>query len=136
VLVLGLLIACAAGTFAALVVTENTTAGPGYDVSVFGNHLGTLTTMDAFLAGIALALVFSLGIALAVGSITYHRRLHAERLAEMYEADRVRAERDALAARLGGLGVPIDQSYSDANYGNYGDDTAPLPPSIFPWVKP
>lgn len=130
-LVLGLLIACAAGAFAGLVVTENTTAGPGYDVSVFGNNLGSLTTMDAFLAGIALALVFSLGIGVAIGSVTHRHRLQAERRAEIYEADRVRAERDALAARLG---LPVDQPYRDD--GGYGDDTAPLPPSIFPWPKP
>ena len=91
-------------------------------------YLATLTTPDAFLAGIALALVFCLGVALAVASVMRARHHRAALLAERREAIRIRAERDELAARLG-LGVN----------GKAGDDlerTTPLAPSIFPWANP
>lgn len=127
-LLLGLVLLGAAGTFAGLLVMQNSAGGPDYAVSLFGFDLGRLSTPQAFLAGIALALVFCLGLALAIGSRlrAHHRR--AARLAEEREAIRVRAERDEYAARLG---IPVSQAPGADN-----DETAPLAPTIFPWANP
>ncbi len=127
-LLLGLVLLGAAGAFAGLLVAQNTAAGPDYSVALFGFDLGRLSTPQAFLAGIALALVFSLGLAIAVGSTLRARHRRVERLAERREASRVRAERDELAARLG---IPVSQLPGDDL-----EETAPLAPTIFPWANP
>lgn len=127
-LLLGLVLLGAAGAFAGLLVAQNTTAGPDYSVSLFGFDLGRLSLPQAFLAGIALALIFSLGLALAVGSMLRARHRRVARLAERREASRLRAERDELAARLG---IPVSQVT-----GEDFEETAPLAPTIFPWANP
>lgn len=127
-LLLGLVLLGAAGAFAGLLVTQNAASGPDYTVSLFGFDLGRLSTPHAFLAGIALALVFSLGLALAIGSTLRTRHRRAARLAERREASRLRAERDELAARLG---IPVSQT-ADEDF----EETAPLAPTIFPWANP
>jgi hypothetical protein len=100
-LILGLLLLGATGAFAGLLIAYNSSGGPDYTVTMFSNTLGTLNTLQAFLAGIALTLVFCLSLAMTVGGAGYRRRRRAARLAERREAARARAERDALAARLG-----------------------------------
>lgn len=99
-LLLGLLLIGAAGAFAGLLVVQNP-AGPEDAVSVLGFELGRLSTEQAFLAGIALALVCCLGIALAAGSARRRHRRRAAWRDERREADRIRAQRDELAARWG-----------------------------------
>src|SRR5689334_21612629 len=93
-LLLGLVLFGAAGAFAGLLLMQNSAAGSDYSVSLFGLDLGTLSTPQAFLAGIALALVFASGLALAIGSRLRARHRRAARLAEEREAIRIRAERD------------------------------------------
>lgn len=127
-LLLGLILLGAAGAFAGLLVTQNSAASPDYAVSLFGFDLGKLTTPQAFLAGIALTLVFSLGLALAIGSALRARHRRSARLAEQREATRIRAERDELAARLG---IPVS-----GHSGEDFEETAPLAPSLFPWANP
>jgi hypothetical protein len=87
-----------------------------------------LSTPHAFLAGMALALVFAAGLALAIGSILKARHRRAIRLAEERDAIRIRAERDEYAARLG---IPVNPAPGDDF-----DETAPLAPTIFPWANP
>ncbi|HWG23768.1 hypothetical protein [Actinospica sp.] len=79
-LLVGLVLLAATGAFAGLVIAYNQ-AGPDYTVVMFGNTLGTLTSMQIFLAGIALTLVFCLGLwMVALGARTRRRRVtpHAE----------------------------------------------------------
>ena len=128
-LLLGLVMFGAAGAFAGLLVMQNSAGGgPDYAVSLFGFDLGRLSTPQAFLAGIALALVCCVGLALAIGSRLRAHHRHVARLAQEREAIRVRAERDEYAARLG---IPVSQAP-----GFDEDETAPLAPTIFPWANP
>lgn len=130
-LLLGLVIAGAVGAFAGLLFADNTIGGPGNVIVLPGHHLVALNTMQAFIYGIALALVFCLGLAaMRHGAATLHRR-HVARDTELREAGRVRAERDALAARLG---IPIDRGFlADHGFLDEADPTAPLPPTAYPW---
>ncbi len=99
-LLLGLLLLAATGVFTGLLASENWAGGPDYTVTMFGNTLGTLNSVQIFLAGIALTLVFCLGVAMAALGGRRMRRRRAARHAAVREATRARAERDALAARL------------------------------------
>jgi len=125
-LLLGLLLVAAAGTFAGLLIVQNP-AGPQDAVSVLGFEIGRLSTAQAFMAGIALALACCLGIALVAGSARRRHRRRAAWGGEQREAGGIQAERDDLDARWG---APIDW---------YDDDmerTAPLVPLPFPWANP
>ncbi|MFD9685020.1 hypothetical protein ACFWXO_04590 [Kitasatospora sp. NPDC059088] len=63
-LLLGLLLTAASGTFAGLLIADNLSGGPEYQVTVLGNDLVTLNSLGVFLSGVALALLFCLGLAL------------------------------------------------------------------------
>jgi hypothetical protein len=97
-LLLGILLLGATGAFAGLLIAYNSAGGPDYTVVMFGNTLGTLTSLQVFLAGIALTLVFCLGLLMVFGGASGLRRRRAARLAEHREAQAVLARRDALAA--------------------------------------
>ncbi|MFI9270950.1 hypothetical protein ACIGXM_09615 [Kitasatospora sp. NPDC052896] len=73
-LLLGLLLLAAAGAFTGLLIAGNLNAGPDYSVTLFGNHLATMSSFAIFLAGLALALIFALGYLLATGSVRRHAR--------------------------------------------------------------
>jgi hypothetical protein len=77
-LLLGLVLLGASGAFAGLLISENYSGGPDYAVTMFGNDLGTVNTLGAFLAGIALTLVFSLAVAMIAGGSARQRRRNAE----------------------------------------------------------
>lgn len=66
-LLLGLLLLGATGAFAGLLVAENRSGGPDYAVTMYGNDLGTVNTLGAFLAYIALTLLFCLALAMVTG---------------------------------------------------------------------
>ncbi|GGJ56222.1 hypothetical protein [Streptomyces brasiliensis] len=71
---LGLLLLAAAGAFTALAIADNLSGGPDYAVSVLGHHIATLGPLAIFCSGLALALIFCLGIALMAGATTHHHR--------------------------------------------------------------
>ncbi|MER5914095.1 hypothetical protein ABT124_27350 [Streptomyces sp. NPDC001982] len=74
-LFLGLLLLLAAGVFTALAIAGNMSGGPDYSVSVLGHHVATFGPLAIFCSGLALALIFCLGIALmASGAAHHHRR--------------------------------------------------------------
>ncbi|MFJ5228740.1 hypothetical protein ACIQBJ_02460 [Kitasatospora sp. NPDC088391] len=73
-LLLGLLLFAASGAFAGLLIADNLGGGPETGVSVLGHHLATVSTLGAFLTGLALALLFCAGIALMGGRVRRHRR--------------------------------------------------------------
>ncbi|WP_019064705.1 hypothetical protein [Streptomyces prunicolor] len=89
-LFLGLLLLAATAAFTGLAISDNLGGGPHYTVSVLGNDIATMNTLAIFCAGLALALIFSLGLWMASGGALRRRSRRV----------RMRAERDALAARL------------------------------------
>ncbi|MCQ4041159.1 hypothetical protein ACFOSC_07260 [Streptantibioticus rubrisoli] len=88
---LGILLVGATAAFVALAIVENFSGGgPGSSVTMLGHTIATLNALETFLAGMALALVFCLGLAMMTGSVRIHRRRRAR-----YTA------RGAMAAREG-----------------------------------
>lgn len=77
-LLLGLVLLGATGAFTGLLISENHSGGPDYAVTMFGNDLGTVDTLGAFLAGIALTLVFCLALAMTASGSARQRRRNAE----------------------------------------------------------
>jgi hypothetical protein len=93
---LGLLLAACAGAFAALLIAYNTSGGPEYTVSIFGTDMVTLDSLAIFCSGLALGLIFSLGLALMGGKARLSR---ARRNRERRAVDRATLERDTATAR-------------------------------------
>ncbi|MDX3239405.1 hypothetical protein PV392_27695 [Streptomyces sp. ME03-5709C] len=81
-LLLGLVLMGAIAAFTGLLIAENLGGGPDYTVTLFGSDIGTVNTLGAFLAGLALALVFCLAsvIALAGAGRARSRRTELRRL--------------------------------------------------------
>ncbi|MFF4117146.1 hypothetical protein ACFY0P_27295 [Streptomyces sp. NPDC001714] len=73
-LFLGLLLLAATVAFTALAIAGNLSGGPGYTVSVLDHHIATLGPLAIFCAGLALALIFCLGLAVMTGGAVHHRR--------------------------------------------------------------
>ncbi len=78
-LFLGLLLLAATGAFTGLVIADNLSGGPEYSVSVLGQHIATMNTLAVFCSGLALALLFCLGIALVTSRRHHRPRTHEPR---------------------------------------------------------
>ncbi|MFI2433262.1 hypothetical protein [Streptomyces sp. NPDC018693] len=78
-LFLGLLLLLGSGAFVALAIADNLGGGPEYTVSVLGNEIATMNGLALFSSGLALALIFCLGLAMITTSATHRRRHRAER---------------------------------------------------------
>lgn len=100
-LLLGLLLLGATGTFIGLVIAYNSAGSPDYTITMFGHALATLNSLQVFLAGAALTYVVILALAITAAGARRSRRHRAAHRAVLREANKARAERDALAARLG-----------------------------------
>lgn len=146
-LLLGLLLLMATGTFTLLLVAENRSGTPEYTVTMFDQDIGTMDSLGIFLAGIALALFFALSFWMTlVGGAQARRRIgelrearaqarHASEEARQAaaQAEKASAERDAIQGRLAqaraararaGQGKPRDGRAPAAK--------APAPPSATP----
>jgi hypothetical protein len=84
-LILGLLLIAATAAFTGLVIADNLSGGPKYTASVLGQDIATMNTLAVFCSGLALALLFCLGLALVTT-----RRRHRPRTHEPRHALRVR----------------------------------------------
>lgn len=73
-LILGLLLLAGSAAFTVLVIADNLSGGPEYAVSVLGRDLATMNTLAVFCSGLALALIFCLGLALMLASRSHRRR--------------------------------------------------------------
>jgi ABC-type spermidine/putrescine transport system permease subunit I len=73
-LILGLLLLAGSAAFTALVIADNLSGGPEYTVSVLGEDIATMNTLAVFCSGLALALIFCLGLALMSAAKTHRRR--------------------------------------------------------------
>jgi hypothetical protein len=78
-LFLGLLLAAATAAFTGLVISDNLSGGPEYQVTVLGQHIATMNTLAVFCSGLALALVFCLGIALMTSHRHHRAGMHEPR---------------------------------------------------------
>jgi hypothetical protein len=93
-ILLGLLLLAATGAFTALLIAYNTSGGPEYTVTMFDNNVATMNSLSIFLSGIALALLFCIGVALIMGGAA--RRRHRSVVLRETRAPADRAERDAV----------------------------------------
>ncbi|MFD5921641.1 hypothetical protein ACFVYP_35575 [Kitasatospora sp. NPDC058201] len=93
-LLFGLLLIVATGAFTGLLIADNLSGGPEYQVTILGQDLVTLDALGIFLAGLALALLFCLGLALATARVFRRRRgaRHAARSGK-HPAEDVRQDR-------------------------------------------
>lgn len=131
-LILGLLLLACTAAFTGLAISDNLSGGPDYDVTVFGQHIATMNSLAIFCAGLALALIFSLGMMMTLtGGALGRRRSRKLRVARRDAAVAAR-ERDELAARLatndpapGGAGAtPAAETNADYGPGRQEDMAA------------
>jgi ABC-type nickel/cobalt efflux system permease component RcnA len=98
-LILGLLLVVLSGAAAAVLIAYNG-AGTAMTVSVFGRDIADITLMQAFVAGIAVALVFLLGVWMVVSAGRRGREQRARYRDARREAKTAAKERDELADRI------------------------------------
>ncbi|MEU8590802.1 hypothetical protein AB0C59_27945 [Streptomyces sp. NPDC048664] len=72
-LILGLLLVAATVAFTVLAIAGNMSGGPHYTVSMFDQPIATMNTLAIFASGLALALLFALGLAAMVSAVMHHR---------------------------------------------------------------
>ncbi|MFF7215798.1 hypothetical protein ACFZAU_35565 [Streptomyces sp. NPDC008238] len=77
-LLLGFVLMGATAAFTGLLIAENLGGGPDYTVTLFGSDIATVNTLGAFLAGLALALVFCLASVVALAGAGRERSRRAE----------------------------------------------------------
>ncbi|MEW2399965.1 hypothetical protein [Streptomyces sp. NPDC046862] len=65
-LYIGLLLLAATGAFTGLVIAYNLSGGPEYTVSVFDQDIVTMNSLAIFCSGLALAVLFCLGLGLVL----------------------------------------------------------------------
>ncbi|MBV2155388.1 hypothetical protein [Kitasatospora sp. SUK 42] len=98
-LLLGLLLMAASGAFVGLLIADNLSGGPDYQVTILGHDLVTLNSLSVFLSGVALALIFCLGLAM----MWLARRVRARRLRRAAPPSQVHGGTDPLG-RTGSTG--------------------------------
>ncbi|MFE2051957.1 hypothetical protein [Streptomyces sp. NPDC059459] len=103
-LVLGLLLMAGAAAFAGLLIAYNLSGGPDYTVTLLGSQPFTVSTLGAFLGGIALTLIFGLGMWMLLAGTVLARHRGKKRRRERETARRATTERDELAGRMDGEG--------------------------------
>jgi hypothetical protein len=99
-LILGLLLLAGTAVFTGIVIGDNRTGLPDHNVTVFGQHIATMNSLEIFCAGIALALIFAFGLLLVAAGSAHHRRRTLKIRAARKDAAQAARERDELAARL------------------------------------
>ncbi|MFD6791287.1 hypothetical protein, partial [Streptomyces anthocyanicus] len=107
-LVLGLLLMAGAAAFAGLLIAYNLSGGPDYTVTLLGSEPFTISTLGAFLGGIALTLIFGLGMWMLLAGTVLARHRGKKRRRDRETAEQAAAERDAMAGRLEGRGSTND----------------------------
>jgi ABC-type nickel/cobalt efflux system permease component RcnA len=98
-LILGLLLVVVSGAAAAVLIGYNS-AGAAETVSAFGRDIASVTLMQAFVAGIVVALVFLLGLWMIVAAGKRSREHRARYREARREARSAAKERDQLADRI------------------------------------
>jgi hypothetical protein len=75
-LLLGLMLLGATAAFTGLLIADNLSGGPDYQVTILGNTIATTNSLEIFLSGLALALIFGLGVAMTGAGGRLARRRH------------------------------------------------------------
>jgi uncharacterized membrane protein YccC len=99
-LILGLLLILVSVAAAVVLMAYNTAGGPEQMIVLFGRDLVSVNPLQAFLAGIVVALVFSVGLWMVVSSGRRARAARADYRAVRREARTATRERDQLAGQL------------------------------------
>ncbi|MFV0137912.1 hypothetical protein ACLGIH_32795 [Streptomyces sp. HMX87] len=99
-LLLGFLLMAGAAAFAGLLIAYNLSGSPDYTVTLLGSQPFTISTLGAFLGGIALTLIFGLGLWMLVAATALARHRSKKRHRDRTTAKRATAERDEMAGRL------------------------------------
>jgi hypothetical protein len=99
-LILGLLLLAGPAAFTGLALADNLNGGPDYNVTMLGHHIATMNSLAIFCAGLALALIFGLGVMMAMGGLSLRRRKYRKLSTARRDAVEAARERDELAARL------------------------------------
>lgn len=110
-MVLGLLLVLLSGGAVALLTAYNRSGGPDYSITMFDNQIAVVNGMQIFYAGIALALVFCLGLWLMAMSARRGRAMRAEIRAARHDAQTAVAERDRLANQVASDSQATAQMY-------------------------
>ncbi|GGQ88349.1 hypothetical protein [Streptomyces flaveolus] len=98
---LGLLLMAGAAAFAGLLIAYNLSGGPDYTVTLLGSQPFTISTLGAFLGGIALTLIFGLGMWMLLGgTMLARRRSKKRRLDSTGIAEETKEPRRPAAHRL------------------------------------
>lgn len=98
-LILGLLLVVISAAAAVLLIAYNS-GGTAETVTAFGRDIADVTLMQAFVAGIVVALVFLLGLSMVIMAGRRGRENRARYREARREAKAAAAERDELAERL------------------------------------
>lgn len=99
-LILGLLLVVLSAAAVVLLWAYNSSGGPEQMIALFGRDMVSVNVLEAFIAGIVLALVFSLGLWMVVVTGRRRRVARAEARSARQETRAVAAERDELAEQL------------------------------------
>jgi ABC-type nickel/cobalt efflux system permease component RcnA len=99
-LILGLLLVVLSAAAAALLVAYNSSGGPEQMIVLFGRDLVSVTPLQAFLAGIGLALIFFLGLWMVIATERRRRAARSHYRDARREARAAAKERDELADQL------------------------------------
>ena len=90
-IILGALLAGGVGAFTGLVMAYNTSGGPRYTPEIFGQPLATLNTMEVFVAGSVLGLIFAFGMWLIAGGTRQVRNGRRFRRVARYRGPGIRS---------------------------------------------
>lgn len=85
-MILGLLLVCATGAFTGLLIADNLGGGPDYNVTILGTSLATMNSLEIFLSGVALGLLFCIGLWLLVRGSLYTRTARRTAADDVYAA--------------------------------------------------
>jgi ABC-type nickel/cobalt efflux system permease component RcnA len=99
-LILGLLLVVVSAAGTALVIAYNHSGGPEQTIVMFGRDWLSVTPMQAFVAGLVVALVFCLGVWMIVSTGRQRRAFRSEYREARREARTATRERDRLAKEL------------------------------------
>jgi hypothetical protein len=99
-LILGLVLVVVSAAAGVLLISFNSAGGPEQMVTLFGRDLGNVNALQAFIAGLVVALVFCLGLWLVARAERQRRAVRSEYRAVRREARAAVAERDQLAREL------------------------------------
>jgi ABC-type nickel/cobalt efflux system permease component RcnA len=98
-LILGLLLVVVSGAAAAVLIAYNS-AGTAETVTAFGRDIANVTLMQAFVAGVVVALVFLLGLWMILSAARRGREHRARFREARRDAKAAAKERDELADRI------------------------------------